>query len=246
MRLLVLLSLAACTSTPCPEPSSSPQTTGGEAPPHAHGHHHDSGHPNPEGHHHGEGMRHDFSDVARFEAMFDAPGRARWQRPVEVVGHLDLTPGETVADLGAGTGYFEPFLSAAVGPRGRILALDSEPAMVEHLRRRAEAEGLANVEARQVPADGPGLEPSSVDAILVVDTWHHLPDRAQYARRLRDALREGGVLLVVDFTLDGAQGPPPQHRLAPEGVIRELEEGGLHATLVEESLPDQYVVRATR
>lgn len=247
MRALVLLSLVACTSTPCPEPEPSSRTTGGEAPPHAHGHHHaDAGHANPEGHHHGEGMHHDFSDVARFEAMFDAPGRARWQRPVEVVGHLDLTPGETVADLGAGTGYFEPFLSAAVGPRGRVLALDAEPAMVEHLRRRAEAEGLANVEARQVPADGPGLDPSSVDAILVVDTWHHLPNRAQYARRLRDALREGGVLLVVDFTLDGAQGPPAQHRLAPEVVIRELEEGGLRATLVEESLPDQYVVRATR
>lgn len=246
MRALVLLSLVACTSTPCPEPEPSARTTGGEAPPHAHGHHHAGVHPNPEGHHHGEGMRHDFSDVARFEAMFDAPGRARWQRPVEVVGHLDLTPGESVADLGAGTGYFEPYLSAAVGPRGRVLALDSEPAMVEHLRRRADAEGLANVEARQVPTDGPGLEPSSVDAILVVDTWHHLPNRAQYARRLRDALREGGVVLVVDFTLDGSQGPPAQHRLAPEVVIRELEEGGLRATLVEESLPDQYVVRATR
>jgi len=65
-----------------------------------------------------------------------------------------------VADLGAGTGYYEPFLAAAVGPRGRVLTLDSEPAMVEHLRRRAEAEGLANVEARRVPADGP------VDAVL--------------------------------------------------------------------------------
>lgn len=191
-------------------------------------------------------MQHDFSDVARFEAMFDAPGRARWQRPVEVVGHLDLTPGETVADLGAGTGYFEPLLATAVGARGRVLALDNEAAMVEHLRRRAAAEGLSVVEARQIPSDGPGLEPSSVDAILVVDTWHHLPNRAQYARRLREALREGGVLLIVDFTLDGSQGPPVQHRLAPEVVIRELEEGGFRAALVEESLPDQYVVRAVR
>jgi SAM-dependent methyltransferase len=191
-------------------------------------------------------MQHDFSDVARFEAMFDAPGRARWQRPVEVVGLLDLTPGETVADLGAGTGYFVPYLAAAVGPRGRVIALDSEPAMVAHLRRRADAEGIAVVEAREVAADAPGLEPGSVDAILVVDTWHHLPDRARYAARLREALREGGVLLVVDFTLETTQGPPVDARLAPEVVVRELEAGGLRAVVVEESLPDQYVVRATR
>ncbi|MCB9599707.1 MAG: class I SAM-dependent methyltransferase [Sandaracinus sp.] len=241
MRWIVLLPLAACASTPCPDSSAEPSTaessSGGEA--HAH-------HGRHEGHHHGEGMQHDFSDVARFEAMFDAPGRARWQRPVEVVGLLDLTPGETVADLGAGTGYFEPLLAAAVGPRGRVLALDSEPAMVAHLRERAQAEGLTVVEAREVAVDGPGLEPGSVDAILVVDTWHHLPDRVAYATKLRDALRDGGVLLVVDFTLQTEQGPPVSARIAPDALVEELRAAGLQATLVDETLPDQYVVRATR
>ncbi|MCA9611428.1 MAG: SAM-dependent methyltransferase, partial [Myxococcales bacterium] len=98
----------------------------------------------------------------------------------------------------------------------------------------------------EVAVDGPGLEPGSVDAILVVDTWHHLPDRVAYAAKLRDALREGGVLLVVDFTLETEQGPPVSARIAPEALVEELRAAGMQATLVEETLPDQYVVRATR
>lgn len=199
-----------------------------------------------EGHHHGEGMTHDFSDVARFEAMFDAPGRAAWQRPVEVVGHLGAAPGQTVVDLGAGTGYFLPYLAAAVGPSGHVVALDSEPAMVEHIQRRAEREGLRVVEARAVEAGDPGLAAASADGILIVDTWHHLPERAQYAARLREALRPGGTVLVVDFTLEAQQGPPVAARIAPEAVVQELEAGGLDAEIVSETLPDQYVVRGTR
>jgi SAM-dependent methyltransferase len=192
------------------------------------------------------GMVHDFSDVARFEAMFDAPDRDAWQRPVEVVALLGTSPGQTVVDLGTGTGYFLPFLSIAVGHGGHVLALDAEPAMIDHVRARAEREGLTNVEARAVDATGAGLATASADAILVVDTWHHLPDRAAYAIGLRDALRPGGVLLVVDFTRESPQGPPAAHRISAEAVVAELAAAGLSATIAEESLPDQYVVRAVR
>lgn len=199
------------------------------------------------GHHHGEGMVHDFSDVERFEQMFDAPGRAEWQRPVEVTMLLDVSSGQTVADIGAGTGYFEPLLAIAVGSTGRVIALDSEPAMVAHLEERAAREGLVNVEARLTTMDTPALEPSSVDRILIVDTWHHLPDRAAYAGRLREALRAQGSVLVVDFTMEAPHGPPPAMRLPPEVVIEELRAGGLSAELVTtEGLPHQYVIRAMR
>lgn len=222
---------------------------------HAHGH----GHPHGHGHGHGGGaegvahrgdghggMVHDFSDVARFERMFDAPDRDGWQRPVEVIALLGLAPGETAIDLGAGTGYFLPFLSVAVGAGGHVLALDSEPAMIEHVRRRAEREGLSNVEARAVTATDAGLAPASADAILIVDTWHHLPERAAYAAHLRDALRPGGVLVVVDFTPESPQGPPVEHRIPAEIVAAELTAAGLTASIAEESLPHQYVVRGTR
>ncbi|MDX1383208.1 MAG: SAM-dependent methyltransferase, partial [Thermoanaerobaculia bacterium] len=83
-----------------------------------------------DGHHRSEGMHHDFSDVERFERMFEDPERVRWQQPEKLVAALEIAAGMTVADLGAGTGYFLPWLNAAVGPKGRVLALDVEPAMV--------------------------------------------------------------------------------------------------------------------
>jgi predicted methyltransferase len=221
--------------------------SGSEAPAPAHAPSADERAADPSQHHAHGGMQHDFSDVERFEAVFDAPERAAWQRPVEVVRLLGAAPGQTVVDLGTGTGYFLPYLSVAVGPEGSVLGLDTERAMVEHVQQRAGREGLANVEARVVPADAAGLAPASVDRILIVNTWHHLQGRPRYAARLREALRPGGEVLVVDFTLESPQGPSVDHRLPPDRVVEELTAGGLDATVVsEEGLPDQYVVRAVK
>lgn len=189
---------------------------------------------------------HDFSDVERFARMFDDPARDAWQRPEEVVRLLALAPGQVVVDLGAGTGYFLPHLAPAVRPGGQVVALDAEPAMVEHMRRRIAQEGLTGAVARGVEVDDPGLAEASVDRILVVDTWHHLSDRVRYARALYQALRPGGRLLVVDFTLETGRGPPPAARLAAEQVLRELRDAGFDAELAVETLPDQYVVQGVR
>lgn len=197
------------------------------------------------GHGHQAGHHHSFADVERFARMFDDPARDEWQRPADVVAMLELSAGMTVADLGAGTGYFMPHLAAAVGDGGRVLALDTEPNMVAHMQTRAEEAGLAQIEAREVSPDDAGLEPGSVDRILVVDTWHHIAERPAYAARLAEALRPGGFVLVVDFTLDAPEGPPAAMRLPPETVVEELN-GALDAELLEEELPRQYVVRARR
>ncbi|MFO7181738.1 MAG: methyltransferase domain-containing protein [Pseudomonadota bacterium] len=188
----------------------------------------------------------DFSEVERFARHFDSPERAAWQKPDEVVRLLDVTPGATVADIGAGTGYFLAPLSRAVGPNGRVLALDVEPNMVEYMRRRAQREAIANVDVRTVAPDDPGLAASSVDRVLIVNTWHHIGNRPHYAAKLAQALRPGGAVYVVDFTRESDIGPPVQHRLSPEQVLRELEGGGLKAEIVKESLPKQYVVRGHR
>ena len=88
---------------------------------------------------------HAFDDVTHWSQVFDDPARDAWQKPQAVVSALGLAPGMTVVDLGAGTGYFAKDLSTAVGPRGAVLAADTEPALVAHLRARAEQEGLANL-----------------------------------------------------------------------------------------------------
>ena len=234
LALLAASALAACGGA---------DRSGGPAPDHARGHPGGSRH---HGGHHGPGHHHDFSDVERFAAIFDDPERDAWQRPAEVVRLLDVAPGATVVDLGAGTGYFAPHLSGAVGAEGSVLALDVEPNMVEHMRRRFREAGLVNAEARVVSPEDPGLDPESVDRVLVVDTWHHVGDRAAYAARLREALRPGGSVLVVDFTADSPRGPPLDLRLTEEAVAAELRAGGLEVDVLEETLPYQYAVRGRR
>ena len=206
-----------------------------------------------EGHHHQHGHGHgkagyhmDFSEVERFARHFDGPERDAWQKPVEVVRFLDLSAGQVVADIGAGTGYFLPHLSKTLGAEGRVLALDVEPNMVEYMKQRTRKGGLANVEARVVLPDDPGLAAGSVDHILIVNTWHHIDDRASYAGKLLRALRPAGTLLIVDFTLESDQGPPKEHRLSAEQVVKELEGGGFRAEVVRgETLPKQYLVLGT-
>jgi ubiquinone/menaquinone biosynthesis C-methylase UbiE len=197
-------------------------------------------------HHHGGPLVHRFQSAEQWAKEFDDPARDAWQHPADVVAALKIAPGMTVADLGAGTGYFLPHLSRAVGDKGKVLGLDIEPDMVRYMKERAGREGLANVEARAVALDDPGLAAGSVDRVLIVDTWHHIDGRAAYAAKLRAALAPGGAVFVVDFKKDAHRGPPPEHRLAPEQVMDELRQGGLAPEVIDASLPEQYIVAGRR
>ncbi len=216
----------------------------------AHGHRGDhQGHGGHQGHeseyqHHT--MAHDFSGADEWSARFDSPKRKAWQKPAEVVKLLAAEPGMTLVDLGAGTGYFLSHLSAAAGDGGRVLALDPEPDMIRFMRERARREQLANVEPQRIPFDDPELEPASVDRVLIVNTWHHIQERPAYARKLLAALKPGGSVYVVDFTRDSPSGPPVEERLKARQVIAEFAAGGLEASMVEETLPRQYVVVGRR
>jgi ubiquinone/menaquinone biosynthesis C-methylase UbiE len=202
--------------------------------------HHGGGH---EGHHGGP-LVHRFEKAEDWAKEFDNPERDAWQKPTEVVTAMTISPGMTVADIGAGTGYFAPHLSKAVGPKGKVFAIDIEADMVRYLRERAVKEKLANVTAGQATPGETGLAAGSMDRILIVDTWHHIPDRAAYAQKLKAALKPGGQVIVVDFTLESTKGPPKEHRLAPDKVIAELDAGGLSGTAIDESLPEQYIIVA--
>ena len=189
---------------------------------------------------------HRFEHAEHWAAELEGPERDAWQQPDRVIDALELASGMLVADVGAGTGYFEARLSRAVGEPGKVLALDIEPDMVRHLQERAAREQLNNVEARLVPGDDPQLTAASVDRILIVDTWHHISQREAYSAKLREALKPGGRVFIVDFKLDAEHGPPPQHRLAPDTVQRELSAGGLETALLPISLPEQYIVTGLR
>lgn len=199
-------------------------------------------HAAPTPHEHSSGAEHAFPDPQTYAKHLDDPKRDAWQKPEEIVALLQIRPGMTVVDLGVGTGYFLGRLSEAVGPGGRVLALDTVPGMIELARARIESENMKNVEPRVVDPDDPGLAPRSVDRALVVNTWHHISGRSDYARKLLTALRPGGMLLIVDFEMDSPEGPPRTMRLEAKTVVRELEAAGFLTEVVSETLPHQYAI----
>ncbi len=184
-------------------------------------------------------MPHRFEDAERWAAVFDAPERDAWQKPELVVAGVVTRPDLVVADIGAGTGYFSLRFARALGA-GRVVALDLEPTLLEHLAARAGREGLGNVETRVATPDDPGLATGSVDVVFVCDTYHHIAARTAYFTKVAAALAPGGRVVIVDFRVDSERGPPRELKVAPEVVVEELGRAGLELAARDESLPDQY------
>jgi SAM-dependent methyltransferase len=185
-----------------------------------------------------EGFHRRFDDAEKWAKEFDNPERNAWQKPDELLDALHLQPALLVADVGAGTGYFSARLAKRL-LAGKVFAADVEPDMVHYLAARAEREHLSNLTAVQARPDAANL-PEPVDLILVVDTYHHIDDRTRYFAALQSSLRPGGRLVVVDFKADSPNGPPAEHRIAPERVTQELAAAGFTLADKIEFLPRQY------
>jgi SAM-dependent methyltransferase len=183
-------------------------------------------------------MEHRFDDPARYAKSFDDPARDAWQQPDRVITALALTPGQKVADIGAGTGYFSVRLARATA-KPAVFAVDLEPKMVEHLTTRAHAEHLPNLRAVQATTQSPNL-PEPVDVVLVVDTYHHIGSRATYFAALRKSLRPGGRVAIVDFRKGtGGDGPPEHFRFLPEQITAEMAQAGYVLERAHDFLPRQ-------
>lgn len=183
-----------------------------------------------------------FNDVAHWSSVFDDPKRDEWQQPDRIVAALKLEPGMSVADIGAGTGYFSRRLSSAVGASGAVFVVEVEPNLVTHLRDRAETEKTANVIPVLASADNPRLPAASIDLALFVDAYHHVDGRLAYLAVLKRALRAGGRVAIVEWK-PGKQpvGPPEEdHKLAREQVIREMTGAGFEAVETPDFLRHQY------
>jgi cyclopropane fatty-acyl-phospholipid synthase-like methyltransferase len=186
---------------------------------------------------HADHMDHSFADVERYAKTFDDPARDAWQMPDHVIGALGLTAGQSVADIGAGTGYFSVRLARAAGSP-KVFAVDIEPAMVAYLQRRATQEGLKNVVPIRASADRANL-PEAVDAVLIVDTYHHIPNRVAYFTELKKSLKRGGKVAIVDFKKGAPDGPPEEFRFTAEQITGELGKAGLQLQAQHDFLPRQ-------
>ena len=189
-----------------------------------------------------------FDDVAHWQQVFDAADRPTWQKPEELLRAVGVEQGMRVADIGAGTGFFLPYLSRAVGPSGRVVALEVEPALVTHMQERVRREGLINVEVRLTPTIALAVPPGSVDVALLVDAYHHIDDRRAYLPTLVAALAPRGRVAVVDWKPGELPiGPRDEaHKVPAEQVVREMKSAGFEQVPTEDILPFQYVLAFTR
>ncbi len=184
--------------------------------------------------------------VKRYIAMLERKERDSFQKPDEVMRALALRPGERVADIGAGSGYFTLRVARAVGPSGQVLAIDINPDILEFLDRRVKEAGLANVKTIHVEKDDPKLPAGGVDTILMVDTLHYVAGRDAYAKKLRAGLAPGGRVVVIDYTPkpweERPWGPPPSQKMAREEVDQAMAAAGLVPSKVHEFLTEQFFV----
>lgn len=181
---------------------------------------------------------HTFGGAEHWAKVFDDPERDKWQKPHEVIGALKLPADASVADIGAGTGYFAVRFAHML-PKGHVYAVDLEPEMVKYLDERAKKEKLANLSAVQATPQDARI-PSPVDVIILVDVYHHVDKRADYFKKLRSSLKPGGRVAIIDFRLDAPNGPPKSSRVAPDRVKSEMRNAGYTLDGEHAFLPNQY------
>jgi ubiquinone/menaquinone biosynthesis C-methylase UbiE len=180
-------------------------------------------------------------DSAAYIAALEDPARDAWQKPHEVISALDVAPGEVVADIGAGSGYFALRFARHVGPSGRVFAVDVSGEMLMHLERRAAEAGLSQLVTVLAPPDDPRLPDGSIDRVFICDVWHHIEDREVYLARIKRALRPSGQLVMIDFQArDLPVGPPASMKIAREELIAEVQANGFRLVREHTFLPYQY------
>jgi SAM-dependent methyltransferase len=190
-------------------------------------------------------------DVEHFVGIFEGESREVSVHRERIVEVLDLSPGMTVADIGAGTGLFLPAFDRAVGSEGHVYAVEISPKFLEHLRERTAREGLARVEVVESREDSVALPPASVDLAFVCDVYHHFEYPRSTLDSLYTAIRPGGSLVILDFERIPGESRDwvLEHMRAGKEVFRrEIESAGFRfdREVTVEDLKENYVLRFRR
>jgi SAM-dependent methyltransferase len=175
--------------------------------------------------------------------LLESPDRAAWQKPELIMDVLRIAYGDTVADIGAGAGFFTVRLARRVGPNGLVYAEDIQQPMLESIKRRVSREGLNNVVTRLGTDTDARLPKGALDAVLVVDVYQEVEEersRIGLLRHLADTLKPNGRIGIVNYK-PGEGGPGPDQRLERSVVEAEVRAAGLRV-LDSVTLPFQYLL----
>lgn len=200
-------------------------------------------------HHH---TNHNKSNVhmnkADFETLvdrFDNPERDSWQLPNDVIAKFGSLEGKQIADLGSGTGYFS-FKLAEQG--ASVIAIDVDERFINYIEDKKKENDISNVSTRLIGFDDPEIAENEVDAIITVNTYHHFENKVEYMKKCLSGLKDGGTLMIVDFKKKETQhGPPEDHRIATEDIMKDLKSAGFtDITVDSELLEEQNVIMAVK
>jgi len=181
--------------------------------------------------------------MANFQAkMFNKKASDPKNKPDQVVESIALKPGQSIADIGCGGGYFSLRFAEMVGKEGRVYAIDTKPEFLEYVKNSAKEKGLDNVVPMLVSGDKLDLPQKSLDFIFMRNVTHHIPNRVEYFRNLKQFLKTDGKIIIIEykrgkpFTFRGIF----RHYIPKETIIQEMEEAGYLVEKEFDFLPEQH------
>lgn len=180
-------------------------------------------------------------DPKSYIGALEDPQRDAYQKPHEVLSALRLKPGEAIADIGAGSGYFTFRLSHFVGEKGKIYAVDVSPDMILYINRRMRDLKVNNVISILADPDDPLLPDRAVNRFFFSESWHHIENQTKYLALMKRMLKPGGEVVMIDFhKRELPIGPPLEMRIAREDLIKQMEKNGFRLAKEHTFLPYQY------
>ena len=174
---------------------------------------------------------------------FESPERDAYQKPEKVLEYLGNIEGLTIMDIGAGTGYFSVKLAKK---NAKVIAADVDEDFQEFIKNRIKENNLTTIETRKIPYDSPNLKDAEADIVLIVNTYHHIENRTEYFQKVKKGTNADGKLVVIDFfKVETPVGPPVNHKLSIDEVVKELQKAGYtNFTINVDLLPYQYIIEA--
>jgi ubiquinone/menaquinone biosynthesis C-methylase UbiE len=173
----------------------------------------------------------------------ERPEREKEEHPARLIKALKLKAGDVVADIGAGSGYHAFRMAPLVGPKGKILAVDIQPEMLDLIRQKMERTRVSNIEPVLGKIDDPKLPRESADLILMVDVYHEFSHPYEMTAKMLEALKPGGRLAFVEFRLEDPKVPIKLvHKMSERQVLREMAVFPLKHVETIRTLPWQHII----
>jgi SAM-dependent methyltransferase len=173
----------------------------------------------------------------------ERPERVAEEQPDRALGVIGVGPGQVVADVGAGSGYYTVRLARRVGPGGTVYASDIQPEMLALLGKRLKRERLGNVVSVLATPTDPKLPEAALDLVLMVDVYHELSRPQDTLRQLKRSLKPDGRLVLVEFRKEDPRVPiRPEHKMSVDEAKLELGAEGFRLVKVSDVLPWQHIL----